>query len=77
MRRCPVAGDCLEFAIDHPAESSDEIWGGTTPNERRAIRKQLRAAASFSSSPRSQGTSLKSRARGLPLPTQKPVRSFT
>lgn len=34
--RCPVAADCLSWALR--AGETDGIWGGTTPEERRAIR---------------------------------------
>lgn len=35
--RCPVKEPCLEFAI--LTNQSLGIWGGTTPNERRQIRR--------------------------------------
>jgi WhiB family transcriptional regulator, redox-sensing transcriptional regulator len=34
-RRCPLAGDCLAWALD--TGQPDGIWGATTPAERRAI----------------------------------------
>ncbi|MEV1082437.1 WhiB family transcriptional regulator [Streptomyces sp. NPDC050211] len=38
-RRCPVAEHCLEWAIENdPVEG---IWGGTTEQERRAMRRRL------------------------------------
>lgn len=35
---CPVKDPCLEFAI--LTNQSLGIWGGTTPNERRQIRRR-------------------------------------
>ncbi|MEU0965798.1 WhiB family transcriptional regulator [Streptomyces sp. NPDC005917] len=38
-RRCPVMQQCLAWALDaHPVEG---IWGGTTENERRSMRRSL------------------------------------
>jgi WhiB family transcriptional regulator, redox-sensing transcriptional regulator len=38
-RRCPVMRQCLAYALDaHPVEG---IWGGTTENERRSMRRSL------------------------------------
>lgn len=34
--RCPVAQQCLDWAVN--AGRVDGIWGGTTENERRAMR---------------------------------------
>ena len=36
-RQCPVQGDCLEFALATNQEAG--IWGGTTEEERRKLRK--------------------------------------
>lgn len=36
--QCPVKDECLEFAI--VTNQSLGIWGGTTPNERRQIRRR-------------------------------------
>lgn len=36
-RECPVLGPCLAAALD--AGDSDGVWGGTTPEERRAMRQ--------------------------------------
>ena len=38
---CPVRGACLEHALDAPEELG--IWGGTTGNERAAMRRARRA----------------------------------
>ncbi|MER7707467.1 WhiB family transcriptional regulator [Kitasatospora sp. NPDC097605] len=35
--RCPVARQCLEWALDAPVEG---IWGGTTEAERRTLRRR-------------------------------------
>ena len=35
--QCPVKGDCLEFALETNQDSG--IWGGTSEEERRAIRR--------------------------------------
>jgi WhiB family redox-sensing transcriptional regulator len=36
-RTCPVKTQCLAWALDHGV--SDGVWGGTTADERRAIRR--------------------------------------
>jgi hypothetical protein len=33
-------GECLEFALRHPEETEYGVWGGTTPGERRELRKR-------------------------------------
>jgi WhiB family redox-sensing transcriptional regulator len=50
-RSCPVRPACLEWALG--ANERTGIWGGTTPNERRALR---RAAAKAGASGRCGGT---------------------
>ncbi|MFJ4091459.1 WhiB family transcriptional regulator [Kitasatospora sp. NPDC089913] len=35
--RCPVARECLEWALNVAVEG---VWGGTTETERRAIRRR-------------------------------------
>ncbi|MDH6629544.1 WhiB family redox-sensing transcriptional regulator [Streptomyces sp. LBL] len=40
-RRCPVQEQCLEWALD--TGQSIGVWGGTSENERRALKR--RAAA--------------------------------
>ena len=37
---CPARAACLEFALDQGEYIG--IWGGTTPNERRDLRRQRR-----------------------------------
>lgn len=38
---CPVKVDCLQYALDTNQDSG--IWGGTSEEERRAIRRRLAA----------------------------------
>ncbi|MGH3168332.1 MAG: WhiB family transcriptional regulator [Trebonia sp.] len=38
--KCPVADDCLAWAL---REESVGVWGGTTPEERRLLRRTRRA----------------------------------
>lgn len=35
---CPVCGPCLRWAVD---SGSAGVWGGTTEDERRILRRQL------------------------------------
>ncbi|MGH8895631.1 MAG: WhiB family transcriptional regulator [Egibacteraceae bacterium] len=35
---CPVAGDCLDFALD--TGQTDGVWGGLSEDERRAERRR-------------------------------------
>lgn len=37
---CPLTTSCLKYALTD--KSLDGIWGGTTPNERRNIRRRKR-----------------------------------
>ena len=37
---CPVRVECLDYAIERPERVG--VWGGKTPNERKAIRRQRR-----------------------------------
>jgi len=37
---CPVVNECLEYAIRTNQDSG--IWGGTTEEERKSIRRQYR-----------------------------------
>lgn len=43
-RRCPVVAECLEFALSLPERDSSGIWGNTTAQERRRIRRERRVA---------------------------------
>lgn len=42
-RSCPSLAPCLAFAL--AAHQELGVWGGTTPDERRRIRRPLRAVA--------------------------------
>lgn len=37
-RACPVCGPCLRWAVD---SGSAGVWGGTTEDERRILRRQI------------------------------------
>ncbi len=41
-RRCPVADDCLEYALEHGEKFG--IWGGLAERPRREIRRDRRRA---------------------------------
>ncbi len=47
--RCPVAGPCLEFALQTNQEYG--VWGGTTEDERRSIRRETRSLGMLTSGP--------------------------
>ena len=36
---CPVRGNCLLEALDHDDRADCGVWGGTTAEQRRLIRK--------------------------------------
>lgn len=40
--RCPIRTECLEWALTRPEPFG--IWGGTTDQERRVMRRQRRKA---------------------------------
>lgn len=40
-RKCPVLPPCLAWAVKHEKHG---VWGGTTPNQRKALRRPERAA---------------------------------
>ena len=40
---CPVSSDCLQYALDTNQDSG--IWGGTSEEERRDIRRRLAGRA--------------------------------
>jgi WhiB family redox-sensing transcriptional regulator len=42
-RYCPVRVECLEYAL--ATRQEDGVWGGTTPWERRSIRRRRQRAA--------------------------------
>ena len=39
--QCPVNGECLDFALETNQDTG--IWGGTSEDERRNIRRQMAA----------------------------------
>ncbi len=39
---CPVAAECLEFAL--ASRQHDGVWGGLTETERRRLRRRRKAA---------------------------------
>lgn len=39
-RRCPVTHDCLAYALD--TDERHGVWGGTTPQDRAALRRLTR-----------------------------------
>ncbi|KQX63889.1 MULTISPECIES: WhiB family transcriptional regulator [Streptomyces] len=41
-RRCPVREQCLEWAME--TDQTLGVWGGTSENERRALKRRTRAA---------------------------------
>ena len=42
--RCLVASECLEWALGEPSWLTG-VWGGTTPTDRRKLRRKVRSAA--------------------------------
>jgi WhiB family redox-sensing transcriptional regulator len=40
-RRCPVQEQCLQWALD--TGQSIGVWGGTSENERRALKRRTAA----------------------------------
>ena len=42
-RTCPVQHKCLTWALEHGV--TDGVWGGTTGEERRTLRRPARRAA--------------------------------
>jgi WhiB family redox-sensing transcriptional regulator len=40
---CPTREQCLAWAIDHPTESGNDIWAGTTKARRQALRREFSA----------------------------------
>lgn len=41
---CPVQAECLEYAVTRNIDEG--VWGGMTPEERRAYRRKTRRAVS-------------------------------
>jgi WhiB family redox-sensing transcriptional regulator len=48
---CPVKEPCLEYALAAPNGVSHGMWGGTSPRERRQIRKHRIAVAKAEQDP--------------------------
>lgn len=42
-RACPIRPDCLEYALTSGEDTG--VWGGTTPGERKEIKKVRRSAS--------------------------------
>ncbi|MFC9888180.1 WhiB family transcriptional regulator [Streptomyces pilosus] len=42
-RRCPVLNDCRDWAVRHG--ETDGVWGATTPDQRRALRRAVLSAS--------------------------------
>lgn len=40
-RRCPVRESCLEWAME--TDQTLGVWGGTSENERRSLKRRIRA----------------------------------
>ena len=43
-RRCPVIGECLDYAVTHCHETHYGVWGGATERYRRKLRHGKAAA---------------------------------
>ncbi|MDQ0579043.1 WhiB family transcriptional regulator [Streptomyces rishiriensis] len=43
-RRCPVREQCLEWAME--TDQTLGVWGGTSENERRALKRRIKARRS-------------------------------
>lgn len=41
--RCPVAPECLRYALDHPEAANHGIWAATTTFQRGQLRNKRRA----------------------------------
>jgi WhiB family redox-sensing transcriptional regulator len=46
---CPIAARCLDIALTR--NEPHGIWGGTTPNQRRALRRRTRPAQDDTTAP--------------------------
>ncbi|MET8102733.1 WhiB family transcriptional regulator [Streptomyces sp. NPDC005236] len=38
---CPIATACLKWALANPALTTEGVWAGTIPRQRRALRRRL------------------------------------
>jgi WhiB family redox-sensing transcriptional regulator len=43
---CPVAGDCLQYALANPTKAAYGFWANTTPGARNRLRQRRREAIS-------------------------------
>ena len=50
---CPVKRECLDYVLTLPVYDDAGIWGGTTPSERKRIRRRLRQEESYARRTRS------------------------
>lgn len=63
-RRCPVAADCLQYALELDARFG--IWGGTTPNQRGHREPGGKRGRPVTATCPSQGAYARHLARGEP-----------
>jgi len=66
---CPFAKPCLDYALRHMV---DGVWGETTPQERKALRRKQHIVAeplSFSVGPTNASTAKRMASRGTPVVT--------
>jgi WhiB family redox-sensing transcriptional regulator len=40
-RRCPIAADCLRWALANPDQTPTNVWAATTAGERTVLRTRL------------------------------------
>jgi WhiB family redox-sensing transcriptional regulator len=45
--RCPVKRRCLMLAVEHEERDDYGIFGGTSPNERRTLRRMVRSQEGY------------------------------
>lgn len=65
-QRCPVRQPCLDTALTHRVEADVGIWGGTTPGQRRQLRRDRRQPEPALNGHRRQAT------EPLPAPSCEP-----
>lgn len=53
--RCPIQARCLAVALSLPNDL-DGVWGGTTPNQRRALRRRLNRQTASTTTEQAPGT---------------------
>lgn len=64
-RRCPVAAECLRYALQHGMDHG--VWGGLTARERRIVAHRSGQARTRSLSNRAPAYVRGAAARGVPL----------